>query len=239
MKTPLTTSKFIDKCKTVHGNLYDYSIVNYIKTNIPVNIKCSMHGIFSQRPNDHLKGYGCLKCAGKNRTTGNFIQLARKLHGDKYCYKNVIYKTSYNKIRIKCYKHGEFLQIPDAHLSGQGCPKCNSSKSEQKIMIYLENKKIKYIHQYSFNDFKSSAGRLFKYDFYIPSKNILIEYDGEQHFGKLKLGKYTMSMEEYEVLKLNDQLKNRYASKHKIKLVRIPYWENKKIDVILDREFIN
>lgn len=58
-------------------------------------------------------------------TTEEFIKKARKVHGDKYDYSKVEYVKWEAKVRIICRKHGEFLQSPKKHLSGQGCKKCH------------------------------------------------------------------------------------------------------------------
>ena len=55
-------NSFIEKAKQVHGDKYDYSKVNYIKSTSKVCIICPKHGEFWQRPNDHLNGYGCMLC---------------------------------------------------------------------------------------------------------------------------------------------------------------------------------
>lgn len=60
----------------------------------------------------------------KRLTTGEFIEKARKVHGDKYDYSNVEYVNSNTKVRIICTQHGEFLQKPNDHLSGKGCKWC-------------------------------------------------------------------------------------------------------------------
>ena len=80
----LTTEEFIDKAITVHGDKYDYSLVNYIVSKNKITIICKEHGEFLQRPNDHLNGSGCHKCAGFNLTREEFIDKAIILHGDKY-----------------------------------------------------------------------------------------------------------------------------------------------------------
>jgi len=61
-KKTSNTKEFISKSKKVHGNLYDYSLVNYKKARIIIKIICSIHGEFEQTPNDHLNGNGCPKC---------------------------------------------------------------------------------------------------------------------------------------------------------------------------------
>ena len=57
-------------------------------------------------------------------------------------YSNVNYRTSHDKIEIKCPKHGIFLQFPYDHLQGHGCPYCtnNYSIGEMEIYTYLCNK---------------------------------------------------------------------------------------------------
>ena len=57
-------------------------------------------------------------------TTEIFIEKAKAVHGDKYDYSKVDYLNSSTKICIICPKHGEFWQLPSAHLRGHGCPKC-------------------------------------------------------------------------------------------------------------------
>jgi hypothetical protein len=64
-----TTETFIEKSKSIHGDKYDYSEVNYKNSTTKVNIICQKHGIFKQRPASHLIGYGCKKCAD------NFIDI--------------------------------------------------------------------------------------------------------------------------------------------------------------------
>lgn len=58
----LTTAEFISKARLVHGDKYDYSKVNYVKSTTKVCIICPKHGEFWQRPNDHLSGRGCMNC---------------------------------------------------------------------------------------------------------------------------------------------------------------------------------
>jgi hypothetical protein len=65
----LNTKLFIKKSKKVHGNKYDYSLVDYINTHTKVKIICKKHGIFEQQPNSHLNGRGCNIC---NKSKGCF-----------------------------------------------------------------------------------------------------------------------------------------------------------------------
>lgn len=58
------------------------------------------------------------------KTTEQFIAEAKAIHGDKYDYSRVEYKTNKDKVCIICSVHGEFGQRPIDHLSGSGCLKC-------------------------------------------------------------------------------------------------------------------
>ena len=130
----LTTKEFITKAQKIHGDKYDYSKVEYIGTQTKVCIICPEHGEFWQTPAMHLYGNGCPKCKGdKNgnrcrKTVNDFIETAKKIHGDKYDYSKVKYVNTHTKVCIICPEHGEFWQTPNRHLAGDGCPICRPNK---------------------------------------------------------------------------------------------------------------
>lgn len=120
---------FIVRANEVHGNKYDYSKVVYVNSGTKISIICPEHGEFRQIPNNHLRGAGCPACAGKmKKDTETFINAARQVHGDKYDYSKVEYKTNKDKVCIICPEHGEFWQAPAGHLKGAGCPECSELK---------------------------------------------------------------------------------------------------------------
>jgi hypothetical protein len=132
-----TTETVIKKFKEVHGEFYDYSKVNFIKTTEKVCIICAKHGEFWQEPYSHIKGRGCPMC-GKNKkslsktyTTNEFIEKSKTIHGNKYDYSKVEYINSKKKVIITCPIHGDFLIEPNAFLMGRGCNKCGNSKKGQ------------------------------------------------------------------------------------------------------------
>lgn len=121
----LTTSTFIEKAFAKHGNLYDYSKVDYKNNREKVCIICPIHGEFWQTPSQHLNGDKCPYCFRNfKKTNEEFIAEARKVHGNKYDYSKVDYKGNKKYITIICPEHGEFRQKPLSHLQGQGCQKC-------------------------------------------------------------------------------------------------------------------
>ena len=54
--------QFVSDAQKVHGNLYDYTRVQYLRSCIDVEIICNKHGIFKQKPSSHLQGAGCPAC---------------------------------------------------------------------------------------------------------------------------------------------------------------------------------
>ena len=130
MAIRLTQDEFISKAKEIHKDYYDYSKVKYINNKTKICIICPEHGEFWQLPSAHLRGQGCPKCGfnksivNRTKNTEEFIEKAKKIHGDKYDYSKVEYNGCRIPICIICPIHGEFWQPPYAHLNGQGCPKC-------------------------------------------------------------------------------------------------------------------
>lgn len=61
----LNTEEWIEKAIKIHGDRYDYSKVAYNTCRTKIEIICKVHGIFLQSPNNHLSGYGCLKCTSR------------------------------------------------------------------------------------------------------------------------------------------------------------------------------
>ncbi len=120
--------KFVNKANSIHNGKYDYSKVEYKGAKEKVCIICPIHGEFWQTPSNHThktKPKGCPKCNGGIRgNKSEFIEKAKKVHGDKYDYSKVEYINNHTKVCITCLKHGEFWQTPAAHLRGQGCKFC-------------------------------------------------------------------------------------------------------------------
>jgi very-short-patch-repair endonuclease len=228
-----TAEEFITKANKVHNNKYDYSEINYKNNRTKINIICYKHGTFEQKPNDHLSGHGCIKCANdylnkiKLSTTEEFIERANQIHNYRYDYSKINYLNAKTKVKIICKEHGEFEQKPKIHLNGSGCSKCNSSKGELQITKFLEQNNIKFEIQKMFDScvYKSKL----KFDFYLPEQKTLIEYDGEQHYG---FGRFID-----KTIPLRDEIKDVFAINNGYKMIRIPYTMFDSIEEILT-EFI-
>lgn len=147
-----TTNDFIIESKRKFGDKFDYTCVNYQGAKVRVKIKCNVHGLFFQTPQQHLakKSYGCPRCAleilnkkNKNRDYSKrikqpmskevFIHRVLKKYGSKF----EVNLTNYtgvtgNPIKIHCPLHGIFEISPKYFLNKgnrYGCLKCSNENS--------------------------------------------------------------------------------------------------------------
>lgn len=179
-----TQKEIIEKFREVHGNKYDYSRVVFKTIYDKVCIIChekdefgNEHGEFWQTPKNHFK-YGCKKCANNFLDEERFLKKSKLIHGDKYDYSKVKFVNTKTKVIITCPEHGDFLQEPNSHMSGKGCPLCKTSHLEREMDKYLKNANVQYKYQYHNKEIFGQQSL----DFYIPSLNIAIECQGEQHY---------------------------------------------------------
>ena len=122
-----TTEEFIKKSKNKFGDIFDYSKTEYINAYTPVIITCKKHGDFEIIPHHHLgKAYknhgvtgGCPVCFKEKNKNGNgrrlseeqFLEKAKKVHGDKYDYSKVKFVNTRSKVTIVCLSTESFIRL--------------------------------------------------------------------------------------------------------------------------------
>ena len=122
-------------------------------------------------------------------------------------------------------------QLTQTHTTSCGC--LNTSIGEANIQQLLVDNNIEFIKEYKFSDLG-----LYRFDFYLPKYNRLIEFDGRQHYQESSFSSHKTN--NLPTIQKSDQIKNQYAIAHKIDLIRIPYWERDKItlDMILGDKYL-
>jgi hypothetical protein len=176
----LTIEEFITISNIKHNNKYGYYEVIYVNSGTKVIIICPIHGRFEQKPNDHMAGHGCDCCGGKVLlTTNEFIAKANIVHDNTYEYLNSVYILSTLKIIITCKIHGDFLQAPAMHLSGQGCPKC---RSEKTASIISSKGECEFLDHMLIPNRSKYIG-CYIVDGYDPTTNTIYEYLGDYWHG--------------------------------------------------------
>jgi very-short-patch-repair endonuclease len=225
-----TTSQFIAESKSIHGDSFTYEKTEYTTQNNKVIVTCKEHGDISVRPDGHLRGSKCPYCAkcGK-RTKQDFIDAAKEMHGDEYCYSKCVYTNRRTPVTVICSDHGPFSVMPTAHKKGQGCPRCRASRGEKRIMRELTKRNISYEFQAKFKTCKTN--RTLPFDFLLPESRLLIEYDGIQHHKPMKI---FGGSDRFERTQYIDNFKTEWSNENGYTLVRIPYWDYDRIPEIIE-----
>lgn len=246
---------FLSRATTKHGSTYNYSDIPDVFTYKDlVPILCSLHGVFHQKARTHAAGSGCPQCAHITRsdsvyekvrhTKDQFVKKAQAIHGCYYDYTNTIYAAQMKKVTIRCPEHGEFTLVANNHVHGIGCAACKRSRGETAIENWLIKNGLVYETQKSFPDLVMPdvvkiTNRL-KYDFYLPYYNMIIEYDGKQHFEPVRF----RGIDPAEAQRLHDRtiksdrVKDAYATANGIRLLRISYKQYADLDRILSETVI-
>lgn len=228
-------NEFLKKAKKKHGNLYDYSKVVYKTRTDKVIIICKKHGEFLQSMVDHISGHGCRECGKsignlkKMYTQNEALLKIKRIYKDTFLYDNFIYNGYLKKSKLTCRDHGDFEATYTRMLGGTSCPGCRRTFGEYQVAKWLDENDIEYIEQYS-NETCKFKQKL-RFDFLLPKFNIIIEYDGKQHFKEVK---HFHDSLDSRILK--DKIKNKWAKDNGYKMIRIPYKKIKKISEILNKE---
>lgn len=110
MAKKLTQEEFIKRATKIHNGKYDYSKVEYVKSNKKVCIICPVHGEFWQTPTNHLMKHGCVKCMGddsKKRIFGVGINDLNEGNSECYIKWHSMLRRCYSKVyhsRFPAYK---------------------------------------------------------------------------------------------------------------------------------------
>jgi very-short-patch-repair endonuclease len=124
-------------------------------------------------------------------------------------------------VSISCPSHGLFLQTASNHMHGSGCPRCRQSKGERDVRAFLLLLGFEFEEQKKFPNCVDK--RELPFDFYVPSANLLIEFDGEQHFFERNTGIFKGKFND---IVRRDLIKNKFAASSNFNLLRISWKED-------------
>lgn len=138
MVAKFTQEQFETKVREKIGNRLDISKFVYNGQASRGVVCCPKHGEYEVRASSLLNGKGCAKCYFESKVgkfkfgLDEFLEKARKTHGNAYCYDKVIYCGVKQKITITCKEHGDFEQQAFAHINGRKCPACGAKDKGKK-----------------------------------------------------------------------------------------------------------
>lgn len=232
-----TNEEFLKEVHELVGDKYLF-LEEYKTTHVKLkvsHVECGYE--YSVSPANFLSGYRCPKCSRKsvsskqtrpakdifNHLSNNDFEFIEFPYG---------YDNDKSKVTVKCPNNHISTKSVVAVMHHLGCPKCRSSKGENKIREILSEMNIKFEEQYRFDDCRYKYPLPFDFAVFNKDDNIqfLIEYDGEQHYTPYRTKDGNLKLEE---VKRNDNIKSRYCLINDIKLIRIPYWDFSNIQAIL------
>ena len=113
---------------------------------------------------------------------------------------------------------------------------CSFSKGEYRIQEYFNKKNITFVKQKSFDDLRGINNGKLRYDFFVPMYNVLIEFQGKQHYEIVDFsGDIDISQHNYICQQEHDRRKREYAESNGYNLLEIPYYDYDNIEEILDK----
>lgn len=219
------------------GYIFIEPTCEYKNQHMNIEFICPHHGKQKISLNNFLQKKICAKCAIEQKKTNKldieYVKEVIENDGNVLLNPNDYIRTTTHNLRIKCKCGNEYITSFDCyiHMGVNRCPVCTKriSKNELLISDILNKLKVNYEREKRFCDCRDKNPLPF--DFYIPKFNLLIEYDGEQHYKPIR-----NNIEKFRLTQYHDKLKNDYCKSHDIDLLRIPYWENKNIESIIKRK---
>ena len=204
------------KLNEIYGNKFDIDYSDFKNLTSKIKFICkdcgyTFYRMVSPMINGHISG--CPNCKKqennllKTKTTIDFIEDAKVIHGDKYDYSKTIYNRSSDKVIVTCNECGKDFEIEaNSHLQGHGCPYHynNRSKIEDELFDYI---KLIYNGEIVKND-RSVLPSESELDIVIKDKKIAIEVDGIYWHNELNKPK------DYHLRKTNECKENGYHLIH-------------------------
>lgn len=202
-----TTEQFIEDVKAVHGDKYDYSLVEYVDWKTKVKVICNLcNNIFEISPNNHIRERGCRQCGIKRRVKASrmkleeFIRRAKEKHGDKYDYSKVDYINNRDNVVIVCPIHADFKQSVSNHLAGQGCSTCGKKVTAEKTSltneIFIERSNIKHNNFYDYSKVNYTSGKN-KVSIGCPVHKEYFEQEASSHINGSGCPKCALELDSY------------------------------------------
>ena len=237
------TLEFIEKAVKIHGENYDYSLVNYVNAITPIKLICNnCKNIIEITPHQHLhKENGCICNSNKFYTTEKFIKKSMLIYNDEnnnpiFDYSLIKYKHYKSKLKFICFTHGTFEQTPATHLRGGGCPHCSNEKknvSETKLFNVLKKEFVNYsIIQGHKNTWLGKQ----HLDIYFEDYNIAIEHHGQQHFKCIEM---FGGEDKFKHMQKLDKEKNKKCINNNCKLLYFAYDKRDIPDTYFDKVYTN
>lgn len=239
----VTSFDFYEKFNK-YGNKNIVLTSEYVNSHTKIDGYCKICGyVIHMFPYQLTSGVGCKMCISKinglklKKTQEQFIlEVKNKNPNIEIIGK---YMGAQEPVECRCLLCSHIWNpIANNILSNKnyGCPQCNISHGEINISNYLKENNIKYTPQYRLSSLRGVGNKPLSYDFYLPNKKILIEFQGEQHERPIN---HFGGKKQFIIQQIHDIRKRKYAKSHGIRLITIWYNQINDIEEILDNYLNN
>lgn len=219
-KRTKTHEQYVKEVSEINPNIE--VIGEYVDDCTKILHMCKIDGCeWYAKPSNILNGKGCPRCAGNERYGHEgYVRKVSDINSNIEVVGEYVNAKTKILHRCKIDKY-EWYVAPSDILQGHGCPKCNASMGEKIVADWLEENGISYKSQKTFDDCKNI--KLLPFDFYLPDYNVLIEYNGVQHYEPVD---YFGGEKKFKSIIMRDKIKENYCKANNIKLFKIPYFED-------------
>lgn len=220
---------------------YGYTLITkeneYTGKRMKIKYICPKHGIQEVNIDNIIHGRKCFKCSYETRFDTMMIkadEVESKIisAGNVWLNKQEYINSTTRNLRIQCKCGNVYTTSYQIFTNNDQtvCSRCSKKEShgERRIREFLSENKIDFEQEKRFQDCRDK--KALPFDFYLPSKNICIEFDGIYHYQPIR------GDEHFLITQMHDKIKNKYCDDNGIKLIRIPYTAKNKIREILKSE---
>ena len=237
-----TNEQFVANVRKANGDKFTLLSEYHTNYRCKIAFRCNACGFEDSCRSDVLeRGRNCKQCLYKRysdmytKSTEKYNQeVSKETSG---CYVLTSEYTGVNNYihmkHITCGK--EYKTTPHQFNRGRRCPHCNASKGESLVKKVLETLEVPYKYQVNLRELNDLDHR-YSYDFYLPDKRVLIEYQGKQHYEPVEL---FGGLEAFERQQQNDEYKRDFAKQNSYILIEVPYTEDtysKVLNFLLDNK---
>lgn len=238
-----TTDEFKNEMKLINPNIK--IIGEYSGSHKLIKCQCLIDGTIWESFACNLlnKSAGCPTCDARGKSESQRLSIEDMNNRIKDILPHITildgYTNNKSYIKCKCNTHNTIYTVSAKTIlynHSSGCPECNQSLGEIKMLKILEKLGYNIKTQYKFNDCKYI--NLLSFDGFNEENNIAFEYQGQQHYHPVDFGGKgeEVATEQFEKNIIRDGIKKEYCKKHNIYLIEIPYWEYDNMESFLCNE---
>lgn len=212
----------------IKSNNYKLISSEYIKGQ-KIKVMCEHNHEYEVAWDKFYIGQRCKECFRKRQKL-DFFDVKKYIENEGYILLSNEYINNSEKLDLKCNKGHTYEASFEKFMCDQRCPKCSMTDGEFKINKYLSEYDFNFSYQHKFKDCKIKHSLPFDFVVFDDNNNpiLAIEYDGIHHYKSIYGNE-----EDFNYRKKYDEYKDQYCKNNNIEMLRIPYFEFKNIEIIL------